>query len=43
LGDIIFLPEAGIASGSLITVDRGLEYGKKIYAPMQDIFSEYGR
>lgn len=38
LGDIIFLPEAGLASGSLITVDRGIEYEKMIYAPMQDIF-----
>ena len=43
LSDIIFLPEAGLASGSLITVDRGIEYGKKIYAPMQDIFSEYSK
>lgn len=38
LWDIIFLPEAGLASGSLITVDKGIQYGKKIYAPMQDIF-----
>lgn len=42
LSDVLFVPEASMWSGSLITVDKAYEYGVPIYAPMQDIFSVSG-
>ncbi len=40
IADAIFLPEAKIDSGSLLTVDEGIKRGKPIGAPMNSIFLE---
>jgi DNA protecting protein DprA len=42
LSDSIFVPEASVWSGSLITVERAGDYSVPVYAPMQDIFSVSG-
>jgi DNA processing protein len=44
LGDIVFVPEAGPKSGSLITVDFAIQFGKKVFACPGNIFqlSSYG-
>lgn len=39
LSDVLFLPEAGENSGSLITVDFAMQMRKKIYGTPNDIFS----
>lgn len=42
LSDMVIVPEASIWSGSLITVDKAIDYWTPVYAPMQDIFAVSG-
>ena len=42
LSDIVFLPEAGKKSGSLITVEFAEKMGKPIYGTPNDLFSPQG-
>lgn len=39
LSDVVFLPEAGAKSGSLITVDYAIAMKKPVYATPNSIFS----
>lgn len=43
LSTVLFLPEAGEGSGSLLTADWGIKYKKPIYAPMGDIYALWSK
>ncbi len=43
LSDALFVPEAGVQSGSLITVDFAIDAGVPVYTATHDIFALSGK